>query len=210
MTSPFDEKKAAAQLGHPGETFDDVLPYQLPEVYWPRIGSGATALGGPYIVRDGALVTTKGYATASAWLRRAVMPLAVALDASAVAQVLEFYEALPLGWGAQLIYADDPATGEHGGIRQHPFELRLVAQGTIHPRSRDPNRTLPPESAPPAGPAGGGPPGAGGVPRGYAPPQACRAILKEVDGTLTWIVEQHQQPLGEHGSWALLLTEPIE
>jgi hypothetical protein len=100
-------------------------------------------------------------------------------------------------------------------MRLHPFELKLVARSSIHPRSRDPNQMLPPESplppgAPGGGPPGGGPPG-GGPPGGYASPQPCRAILKEVAGKLTWIVEQRQQPLGEpHGSWSLVLKEPIE
>ena len=169
-------------------------------------------LGGPFIVRNGELVTTKGYATASAWLRRAVMPLKNAPEADSVAQVLGGYDALPLGWTAAGAGGNDAATGERGGIRLHPFELELVSQGYIHPKSRDPNRMMPPESAPPPGAPGGGPPGApgGGPPGGYAPPQPCRAILKEVDGKLTWIVEQHQSPIGERGSWVLLLKEPIE
>jgi hypothetical protein len=135
--------------------------------------------------------------TASAWLRRAVMPLKEAPSASYVAQVLGFYDALPLGWGAMLADVDDPATGERGGLRLHPFELKLVAQGHVHTTSRDPNRIVPPESAPPPG----GPPGGG-----YAPSLPCRAILKELAGKLTWIVEQRN---GD-GSWSLLLEEPIE
>ena len=55
-------------------------------------------LGGPFIVRNGELVTTKGYATASTWLRRAVMPLKESPEADYVAQVLGGYDALPLGW----------------------------------------------------------------------------------------------------------------
>jgi hypothetical protein len=200
VTSPFDVKKAAAALGHPGESFEQIMPYHLPEIYWLRIGTGTNPAGGPFMVRNGELVTTKGYPIASAWLRRAVMPLKETPAAGDVAQVLARYDALPLGWSAARAEADDPATGERGGIRLHPFELKLVAQGYIHPASRDPNQDLPPESAPPPGPPGGGPPG------GYAPPQACRAILKEVDGKLTWIVEQHQSD----GSWSLLLREPIE
>jgi hypothetical protein len=84
---PFDEKKAAALLGHPGESFEDLSPYHLPEVYCLRIRSGAKARGGPFIVRHGEVVTTKGYAIASAWPRRVVMPLHDAPDVSPVAQV---------------------------------------------------------------------------------------------------------------------------
>jgi hypothetical protein len=196
VTTPFDAKKAAAQLGHAGESFEQIAPYHLPEIYWLRIGGGANVVGGPFIVHHGELVTTKGYATASAWLRRAVMPLKEAPAAGYVAQVLERYEALPLGWGAMRAEAEDPASGERGGLRLHPFELELVAQGYVHTTSRDPARSGPPPGSPPPGSPGGG----------YAPSSPCRAILKELAGKLTWLVEQRN---GD-GSWSLLLEEPIE
>jgi hypothetical protein len=201
VTMPFDAKKAAALLGHPGETFEQVSPYQLPEIYWLRIGSGANVFGGPFIVRNGELVVTKGYPTASAWLRRVVMPMRTAPEAAYVAQVLGQYDALPLGWGPPSAEVDDPATGERGHLRLQPFELELVWREHIHTMSR---LLKAPMSGPPGPPnPPGGPSGPGG---GYAPPQACRAILKEVDGKLTWIVEQHH----DDGSWTLLLKEPIE
>lgn len=194
MTAPFDAEKAAALLGHPGEVFEDVLPYRLPEIYWLRIGTGDNVVGGPFIVRGGALVTTKGYGTASAWLRRAVMTMNAPPEAAYVAQVLGQYDALPLGWGPPSAEVDDPATGERGGLRLHPFELELVSRSYVHTMSRLPH---------PSGGVQSGPPGPSG---GYSPPQACRAILKEVDGKLSWMVEQHH----DDGTWSLLLEEPIE
>ena len=209
VTTPFDVKKAAALLGHPGESFEQVSPYHVPEIYWLRIGTGDSGVGAPFIVHRGELVITKGYATASAWLRRAVMPRKEDLDAGAVAQVLAQYDALPLGWSATAVVGHDSATGERGGIRLHPFELELVWPQYIHTRSR---LLKPPLEGPPTAPfPPGGPPGGPGPSGGYAAPQPCRAILKEVDGKLTWIVEQYQQPIGEQrGSWALLLKEAIE
>lgn len=209
VTTPFDAKKAAALLGHPGEVFEDILPYHLPEIYWLRIGTGASVLGGPFIVRQGALVTTKGYATASAWLRRAVMTMKTPPEAAYVAQVLGQYDALPLGWGAASAEVDDPATGERGGLRLHPFELELVSRSYVHTTSRlvkAPMSGPPGPPHPPGGPQSGPPGGAPGPGGGYSPPQACRAILKEVDGKLSWIVEQHH----DDGTWSLLLEEPIE
>jgi hypothetical protein len=92
--------------------------------------------------------------------------------------------------------------------------VKLVSGVDIPARSR----TVGPAGAPagssegpPGGPGGGapsgGPPGipSGGAPRipgggapgipgggpsgGYAPPQPCRAILREIDGKLTWLHE---------------------
>ncbi|HWF85228.1 MAG TPA: hypothetical protein VG222_10285 [Vicinamibacterales bacterium] len=200
MTTPFDQKKAAVLLGHPGEAFEEITPYHLPEIYWVRIGSGSNVLGAPFIVRNGELISTKGYATASAWLRRAVMPLKDAPEADYVAQVLGGYDALPLGWSTAGVDGNDASTGERGGIRLHPFELKLVWPGYVHTRSRLHKAPFDGPPTPPFPPGGPGPTG------GYAPPQACRAILKEVDGKLTWIVEQHQAD----GTWTLLLKEPIE
>lgn len=116
---------------------------------------------------------------------------------------------MPLGWSATGAEVDDPATGERGALHLRPFELKLISREHIHTTSRvlaAPMNGPPGPTNPPGGP--GAPPG--GPPGGYAPPQPCRAILKEADGKLTWIVEQHEAPIGEHGRWALLLTEPIE
>jgi hypothetical protein len=194
VTTPFDPRKAAAQLGHAGEAFEEISPYHLPEIYWLRIGSGANVLGGAFIVHKGELVAEKGYATASAWLRRAVIPLKTAPEAAYVAQVLDRYEALPIGWHGTDSGVVDAATGERGGLKLHPFELKLVSLGYVHTMSRILKAPM------------SGPPEPGNPPGGYAPQEPCRAVLKELDGKLTWIAEQRESD----GSWRLLLKEPIE
>jgi hypothetical protein len=200
VTSPVDLKKAATQLGHPGETFEQISPYHLPEIYWIRIGSGPNAIGGPFIVRDGELVLSKGYATGSAWLRRAVFPLKTAPNADYVASVLAAYETLPLGWSSAGVHGVDEQTGERGGLKLHPFELKLIWGEYVRTQSRLP------KPLPKGGP--GEPPGdAPEPPGGYAPPTPCRAVLKELDGKLTWIVERY---FGGEAGWQLLLKEPIE
>ncbi|MGZ3419075.1 MAG: hypothetical protein ACXVEF_07645 [Polyangiales bacterium] len=193
MTIPFDTKRAAALLGRPHEAFESITPYQLPEVYWLRIGAGPDLIGGPFIVKDGEPVVFKGYPTAAAWLRRAIMTLESAPDAASVAQVLQHYEALPVGWNAGLADVESPSCGERGGLRLHPFELELVSLGYIHTTSR----LLGAPVGPPPSPF---PPG------GYAPPLPCRAVLKEVDARLTWVVEHYEEGV----RWRVLLKERLE
>jgi hypothetical protein len=182
MSAPFDEAEAAARLGIPGERFESITaPYVLDDVCWVIFGAGDRKTGRPVIVEDGHVVSGQGYAVGMAWLRRLAARQASEVGTSVVPQVLQWYDALPLGWNSG--HAFDPQTNERGHVTLHPIEVKLVSSTPLPARSRTvrPRRPGEPPEAPPA------PPPPGGVTKYQRP---CRATLREVAGRLTWIVEE--------------------
>ena len=202
VDTPFDEAEAAAALGFPGEPFRSISPYGL-DLYWIVIGSGAKAIGRPVIVKDGHVVSDKGYAIGMAWLRQLAGREYADRDAEVVPQVLRWYDALPLGWNEN--HRGDPQTNERGSVKLHPIEVKLVSASYIRPRSRSwifvTQPGGPPHEPPPSSPPGGGPPG------GWAPAHPCRATLLDVGGKLTWVVETFDP---HTKTWSEQLREPAE
>lgn len=198
-TPPFDVVEAASRMGFPGRPFELVTPY-LDEVYWVIIRDGERSFGGPVIVENGHIVLDRGYAAPVRWIKRSKVLAAPEVDARRVAQVFERYDGLPVGWSSVLIDGHDPQTGERGGFRVKPFEIKLVSPAYIRPQARNPVAPGPgmPPTPPPVGPP---------APGGWAPPRPSRATLREVDGKMTWIIEAFDPSAGV---WRVELREPAE